>query len=183
MNDKLNNEYFDWLYKLVCCDRYLEDLSYRKLLYQLYEADFVYTISMDKNRAQEGVDFRYRFGYEFGYSREDIYAYLDTRPCSVLEMMVALAFNAEERIMDDPDIGNRTGQWFWTMIVSLGLGSMDNKNFNKRYVQECIRRFLNREYKPNGEGGLFTVKNHSRDMREVEIWYQFMWYLNEVLEN
>lgn len=51
-----------------------------------------------------------------------IASYLDNRPCSVLEMIIALAIRLEEHIMDDPDIGNRTGQWFWDMIVSLGLG-------------------------------------------------------------
>ena len=40
-------------------------------------------------------------------------------------MMIALAIRCEEHIMDDPDAGDRTGQWFWSMLVSLGLGSMD----------------------------------------------------------
>lgn len=183
MDDKLNNEYFEWLYSLICNDKYFENLSYRKLLCCLHSIDFIYIMDMDLNRAQDGIDFRYRFGYEFDYSRDYISKYLDTRPCSVLEMMISLAFNAEERIMDDPDIGDRTGQWFWSMVVNLGLGSMDNRNFDRGYVNTCINRFLYREYESDGKGGLFTVKNASRDMRKVEIWYQFMWYLNDVLEN
>lgn len=54
-----------------------------------------------------------------------------------LEMIIALAIRLEEHIMDDPDIGNRTGQWFWDMIVSLGLGSEG--------LIDVIRRFLNRD--------------------------------------
>ena len=96
-------------------------------------------------------------------------------------MMVALAIRCEEHIMGDQDIGDRTGLWFWGMIENLGLLSMTDTAFNKRRVDEIIDIFLNREYKRNGEGGLFTVKNHRDDLRTVEIWYQLMWYLNEIM--
>ena len=183
MHNRLYNEYFEWMYCLVCNEQYLNTLSFRKLLTHLYRAEFIYILDMDCNRAQDGVDFRYRFGYENGYSRNDIDKYLKSMPCSVLEMMVALAFNGEERIMDDPELGDRTGQWFWAMIVSLGLGGMDNSNYNKKYVDKCIHRFLYRKYKSNGEGGLFTISNLSIDFRKEEIWCQFMWYLSDTLDD
>lgn len=97
-------------------------------------------------------------------------SYLDNRPCSVLEMLIALAFRCEEHIMTDPDIGNRMGQWFWNMIVSLGLGSMSDSRFDAAYTDDVISRFMNRKYKRNGEGGLFTVERCKYDMRTVEIW-------------
>lgn len=78
--------------------------------------------------------------------------------------------------MDDPDIGNRTGQWFWDMIVSLGLGSMDDSKFDKAYAIDVIRRFLNRDYERDGKGGLFTIEHCRYDMRDIEIWYQANWY-------
>ena len=81
--------------------------------------------------------------------------------------------------MDDPDYGDRTGQWFWNMIVSLGLGSMDDRNFVKNYVDDVIFRFINRDYEPNGQGSLFTLEHPARDLRYVEIWSQAMWYLDE----
>lgn len=83
--------------------------------------------------------------------------------------------------MDDPDIGNRTGQWFWNMIVNLGLGSMNDTKFNKIHAKEIIQKFMDREYRRNGEGGLFTVKHCRTDLRSVEIWYQMCWYLDENL--
>ena len=43
--------------------------------------------------------------------------------------------------------------------------------------------FLNRQYEADGRGGLFIVRNSRFDLRTVEIWYQAMWYLDEVLEN
>lgn len=181
--DKLNNEYFEWMYQLVCNDKYYKNLSFRKLLYFLHSVEFIYVVEMDVNRAIDGVDFRYRFGYECGYSREVIEKFLDTRPCSVLEMMIALAFRVEEHIMDDPDFGDRTGQWFWNMIVNLGLGTMNDSKFDQRYCEQVIFRFLNREYERNGKGGLFTIHDNTRDMRTAEIWYQTMWYLNDFLDN
>ena len=68
------------------------------------------------------------------------------------------------------------------MIVSLGLSNMDDRNFDGLYFKEVMQRFLNRGYERNGRGGLFTIHDPSLDMRSAEIWYQFMWYLNEFLE-
>ncbi len=150
--DELNNAYFDWMYQLVCDDEYSRGLSYRKLLYLLHDTDFTYTIALDSNRYDDGIDLRYRFGNEQGYRDSMIASYLDNRPCSVLEMIIALAIRLEEHIMDDPDIGNRTGQWFWDMIVSLGLGSMDDSKFDKAHAIDVIRRFLNRDYERDGKG-------------------------------
>ena len=179
--NNLNDEYFEWMYQLVCNEQYYDDLSYERLLAYLHDIEFTYILERDGNRADYGIRFRYRFGYENGYDDDTIREYLDTKPCSVLEMMVSLAFTIEETIMDDPAYGNRTGQWFWGMIVNLGLGTMCDNRFDRRYVDECIDRFLYREYKRNGEGGLFTIHD-GRDMREAEIWFQAMWYLNEFIE-
>lgn len=183
VQDELSNRYFEWLYHIVNGHRMYNRLSHRKLLRLLYDIQFVYILDMDENRAEDGISFRYRYGYECGHSNSIIERYLDTRPCSVLEMMVALAFKGEEQIMNDSDYGDRTGQWFWNMIVSLGLGSMSDDNFDERYVYNTITRFLDRDYAPNGQGGLFTIENPAYDMRYVEIWSQFMWYLDEVISS
>lgn len=179
--NELNSEYFNWMCQLVLDGRYSKRVSYRKLLQFLYSVDFTYTIAMDGNREEDGIDLRYRFGYDNSYESAMISAYLDTRTCSVLEMMIALAIRCEEHIMDDPDIGNRTGQWFWNMIVNLGLDSMTDAKFDKGYANEVVERFLNREYRRNGEGGLFTVEHCRKDLRMVEIWYQMCWYLDSIV--
>ncbi len=181
--NKLNNAYFEWITQQITCDkRYLKKRTYRKLLSRLHETDFNYTIALDANRADDGIGLRYRFGYERGYEDAVIAACLDNRPCSVLEMMAALCVRCEEHIMNDPDIGDRTGEWFWSMIKNLGLNDMDDLNFDRNYTDTVINRFLNREYKRNGRGGLVTVHHRRCDLRSVEIWYQMMWYLDEVLE-
>lgn len=181
--DGLNDKYFKWMCRLVCDRRYFKGQSYRKLLSYLHSIDFTYTIGMDGNRAEDGTDLRYRFGYEQNLEGPIIAAHLDNRPCSVLEMLVALSVRCEEHIMDNPEIGDRTGRWFWSMIKNLGLDSMTDSNFNEKHVDEIITRFLNREYGSNGEGGLFAIPHCSCDLRSVDIWYQMMWYLRNVLKN
>lgn len=177
--DYIVDEYFEWLCNLVCKNRYSEPISYRKLLMRLHSIDFRYSIANDGNRAEDGIDLRYRFAIYEGYenSVEIILDILDG-PCSVLEMMIALAIRCEETIMDDPQKGDRTGQWFWGMIVNLGLGSVIDRRFDSRVVDSKIDRFLNREYEPDGKGGLFTIENCDRDLRTVEIWCQLCWYLD-----
>ena len=179
--NELKTRYFDWMCRLVCNDKYSKKLSYKKLLSYLDTIEFTYILPLDDNRAEDGIDLRYRFGYEFEYEDRMIASYLDDRPCSLLEMMIALAMRCEETIMANPDYGDRMGQWFWNMIVNLGLGSMTDEKFDTKYIDDVIYIFLNREYKPNGEGGLFTVDNPTRDMRSVEIWYQMCWYLDDIL--
>lgn len=173
---QLCDEYFEWIFDIVCRDRYAEDNSYRNLLSYLHSVDFSYIISRDQDRYTDGVDLRRKFTLEMGYGDT---AYRITGPCSVLEMMVALAIRCEETIMDDVTYGDRTGQWFWSMIVSLGLGSMSNRRFDVDYVEEVIDTFLNRDYEPDGRGGLFTIRDCDDDLRRVDIWGQMCWYLDE----
>ena len=101
--DKIRNEYFEWMCNLVTGDNSYKKLSYRKLLIFLHTKNFTYKISRDANRADDAIQFRYRFGHEAGYTRKEIKAYLDDRPCSVLEVMVSLAYIIEERIMSNTD--------------------------------------------------------------------------------
>ena len=176
--DRINDEYFEWLCELIDSKRFSRHTSYRKLLMHLHNIEFTWFIPRDDNRADDGIQLRRRFALV----REDrsLQRYLQG-PCSVLEMMVALAIRCEETIMDDTLMGDRTGQWFWGMINNLGLGAMTDSKFKIEFVDDVIARLLNREYEPNGKGGLFTVRNHDSDMRTVEIWCQLNWYLGSIM--
>lgn len=177
--DRIQDAYFEWMIRLVCDGKYSRRLSWRKLFRLLHETEFIYILEMDGNRADDGMDLRYRFAYDSRYDIQAIEDALGERPCSVLEMMVALAQRCEEHITDDPDSGNRTGEWFFEMIESLGLRDMDDEHFDKVIVADILVRFMRREYLPDGRGGLFTLRYDDHDMRSAEIWYQMMWYLNE----
>lgn len=178
LEDRVNADYFEWIYDLVCDGRFGKASSYRKLLTFLHEVEFTYFVPFDENRAADGIALRYR--YCMMHDCEDL-EYCLSGPCSVLEMMVALAIRCEENIMDDPTLGDRTGQWFWGMINNMGLGSMYDNNFNEWLVADVVTTFLNREYEPDGRGGLFRVKDWYRDMRKAEIWHQLMAYINSMM--
>lgn len=175
----IRDEYFEWLISKVVGSLNSRTTSFNKLFYQLHDTPFRYIILRDENRAKDGIDLRYRFVWENQYPAEVEYE-LDA-PCSVLEMMVALAIRCEESIMSDPDMGDRTHQWFRNMLVNLGLGSMSDDRFNRVYVEMVINRFLDRQYEADGRGGLFTVRHSDCDLREVEIAYQLYWYLDELV--
>lgn len=176
--DQIINDYFEWLWNFTKCRGHSQN---RKIITLLHNIEFRYSIPMDANREEDGIDLRYRFITEVGIPRnyQEVYGYLDG-PCSVLEMMIALAIRCEESIMDDPDIGDRTSEWFWLMMKNLGLDYMSDRKFDRDIAEEKISIFLDRKYKRNGEGGLFVV-NGRRDLRKVEIWYQMCWYLDTIM--
>ena len=170
-------DYFDWMYNLVCRNRYSKNISFKKVFSYLNDTKFTYSIRMDLNRAKDGTELRRRYANEFKIA--NIYDRI-CGPCSVLEMMIALAIRCEETIMDDENFGDRTDQWFWDMMKNLGLGHMDDDEFDEEYVSDVVTRFLNRDYEPDGRGGLFFVRNCDIDLRDVEIWIQMLWYLDNI---
>lgn len=178
LNNEIEKAYFDWMCDIVCKNRFGKGISYKKLLTFLHEVPFKYTIRRDRGRAEDGVNLRYRFPYEI-VGVTDIERHID-KPCSVFEMMLALAIRCEETIMDNPAYGDRTGQWFWNMISSLGLSAMEDSIFDLEEVKKVITRFLKREYEPDGKGGLFTIRDCNDDLRLIEIWVQMLWYLDTI---
>lgn len=174
----ISNAYFEWMRELVCKNRFGDNISFDKLLRYLYDTEFTYSIRKDGSRADDGINLRYRFPYELD-GIEDIGRYLDG-PCNMLEMMLSLAIRCEETIMNNPLYGDRTSQWFWGMITSLGLGSMEDSNFDQDYIEFVIHRFLKRKYEPNGKGGLFIIRGCEKDLRKVDIWCQMCWFLDTI---
>lgn len=179
---ELEKGYFEWLYDLVCNDGYVKELEYDELLFHLYQINFVFLMDRDENRFYDGISLRYYYGNEVGADQKQIEKVLDDRPCSVLEMLVALALRIENELMSDPEYGNRAWKWFWKMMTNLNLGGMTNDKFDKEYVDRVIERMLARKYEANGRGGLFTIANCKEDLRDVEIWAQMNWYINSMSE-
>lgn len=178
IEERLRSDYFEWMYGIMASDRFAEPVSYRRLFELLHDVEFTYFVPHDENRAADGIKLRYR--YCLHHDCEDLEYCLDG-PCSVLEMMIALAFRCEEFIMSDPNYGDRTAQWFWGMISNLGLSPMTDYNFEEDLVIDIITRFLNREYAPDGKGGLFTIRRWNRDARDAEIWQQLLAYCNTLM--
>lgn len=158
---------------------------YTKLLTKLFQTPFRYSVPRDRNRVEDGIDLRWRYAClitDSDRERTDIVRelYLPHNSCNILELMVALAIRCEETIMDDPSYGNRTRQWFWNMVRSLGLSGMVDKTFDEDYVDMVLDRFMDRKYDQDGKGGLFTIRNCEYNLRTAEIWYQLCWYLDSI---
>lgn len=161
----LAGRYFDWLYERVCGDWEPRGLSFHRLLTFLYNQNFTPSCELDGARAEDGLDLRYRFAQTQNIVYQDVQDAFAGIPCSMLEMMVALSIRIEEHILEDAASGNRVGQWFWNMVVSLGLVAMDDTRFNEERAQSVLDRFNAREYQPNGAGGLFTLMHPKEDGR------------------
>lgn len=185
MND-LVIKYFDWLCTKATGNycyfegyRLFETYSYYLLFSKLNNVKFKVTNVYDDNRYVDGIDLRYRFGYEFNITREEIdYISELIGACSVFEAMVALAIKCEENIMSDPKYGDRTKVWFEEMLYSMHLINSTDANYDEKYVSERINIMLNKEYSYNGDGGLFTVECPPDDMRKYDLHTQMCWYLN-----
>lgn len=177
---ELKNEYFDWMCDLIYNKGVWKGQSYDLLLRDLNEIEFTYSDVMDANRYGDGINLRYRFGDERNYDQRFIASELDIYPCSILEMMVALALRCEEQIMSDSEIGDRTKWWFWGMIASLGLIQQDDDHYSYRTVSTVITRFLSRDYNADGSGSLFMIPGFRGDMRSLDIWYQMCMYLDTI---
>lgn len=175
VNDGLLEDYFEWL-----CSK-LEPAfnwrAYSKLMRRLFEIDFVWTNEMDENRGLKGLYLRDAYGAYCGFSEDFVANEIDICPCSILEMMVALALDCEEKVMWNENMGDRTGVWFYHMLENLGLLVMQNPRYNQKYTDHVIDIFLRRRYQPNGKGSLFVTSRTDVDMRMIDIWYQMMYWL------
>lgn len=175
MRKNIRARYFKWIVSLIFND---DVCNYSELLGVLNDIPFRYVLEMDRNREMDGIALRYRFGYENGISGDDISAAIGNDSCSVLEMMAALCLRCAEQIIDD-DIRTQLRTMFCDMLHSLGVDSQTDCHIDILAVQRAVERFLDRNYRKNGRGGLFTVSFPDRDMRKIEIWYQMCLYLDE----
>ena len=170
--------YFSWLIDQISDTDTPDVMIYTNLLSYLDSVNFEYLMPLDGNRAEDGIKLRCIYAEKFEYDSAAVIDILNERPCSILEMLVALSKRCEDTIMHNSDHGDRTAIWFWEMITSLGLLEMDDMNFDVNIADYILDRFLNREYSPDGRGGLFTIPNCTKDLTKVEIWYQMCQYLN-----
>lgn len=171
MDEPLENLYFNWLCaKVVNVKDFSSTATYWELLKKLHRTEFVWILSGDDNRAEDGKELRREFILQAEVP--DNPEWRIVIGCSVLEMLIAFSRRAE--FQDETP----THVWFWKFLSNLGLSEFDDQSgFDPEYVDLVLEEFIWRTYKPNGDGGLFPIRNPSTDQREVEIWYQFFEYI------
>ena len=118
-------QYYDWLYKIVCGEWEPRNLSFHRLLMYLFNRDYIPACEMDVCRATDGINLRYRFASENNIPYGKIDAVFQGVPCSMLEMMVALAIRIEEHIMEDRSITWESSSIFSTN-PSIGMQIFDS---------------------------------------------------------
>lgn len=126
---------------------------------------------MDENRVSDVYDMRIEFD-SFAMFPEEV---------SVLEVMVALARRCFYSILDDGYSGDRTSEIFQLMLNNLDLLGCTDENYHELFVKEAIDKFLDRKYSKDGKGSLFYIPNTEEDMREADLWYQAMWYIDTII--
>ncbi len=171
----LELEYLDWIKNLINPDR----LPYDCLIEHLYNINYVTVKDDDNNRAIDGTDLRYTFCYEKGYSSSDSYFIVNdifaNKPCSVLEMMTALARKMDENIMWNGY--RRVHIWFFDMLANMNIDDMTDNNYNSGYIDIAVNAMMYYNIEYNGKGGLFVSPYNDVDMRELSIWYQMQQYI------
>lgn len=171
----IEEEYFNWLCSKVD-DADFNPSKYQLLLQRLHHTDFIWTMENDKDRAIDGIELRTQFAKESDLDSQTVKMQLQF-PCSMMEMMVALAIRCETQIMIDLFVGERIGRWFKVMLKSLDLYYETDEIYDEEWVDFVLREFMDRAYEPNGVGGLFRINDSSIDLRQLEIWSQMNVYL------
>lgn len=164
----LDDLYLDWLYNQVLV-KAQRGASYWKLLRQLHQIEFRWFVPNDGNRAEDGLDLRKEWRDQVDISVDRDWMELG---CSFLEILVVLARRMEF------DGGETPQHWFWHLLENLEFNNChDGSGYSRRYVLHRVKIVMDREYEPNGAGGLFPLREPSKDQREVELWYQMSEYL------
>lgn len=171
------DRYFNFL-----CNITGKKQTYSMLLEELHNTAFYSLIPNDENRCEDGTQLRENFLNEEG---RQALSFCDIGECTMLEMLLALSFRLEFESMSG-EWEKTPREWFWILVNNLGLSHCTNQTIeevDERNVLDDIdgilRRFLERGYERNGNGGLFPLKNAKKDQRRVEIWYQMSAYMLE----
>lgn len=172
MSEPLENLYFNWLYAKVVrpVPNATPSNTYYNLLKVLHNTEFVWLLSGDDNRAEDGKELRREF-----LIMAEIPDHLEWRtmtPCSFLEMLIAFAKRAE--------LNSETTlrEWFWEMLENINLAAFcDAHEIDPSEIEEVLEHMMWRQYPPNGDGSLFPLNTLDSDQTQQEIWHQFCDYL------
>lgn len=158
------SDYYIWLRDIVG-----NIGDYDLLIKQLDRIPFEWVFALDENRAAGGILLRSRYANDFSVDDEEV----RTGPCTVLEMLIALA----DHMVDQ--LGADTSRWFWQLIENLHLDAYDDYNYDARCVESIILSWLLRDYEGDGEGSIFPLKAYSGDCRNLDMWSQMNAWISE----
>ena len=166
--------YFDWLCMII--GNKVSD--YTELISSLHTYEFHPKMELDINRGADGLQLRVEFMNEHGPWGSSS----NRGPCTMLELLVGLAKRMGFLTYGEEN-HEQTGYYFWRMIENLGLNRVTDRLWGTIngafFVEDAVWRVNERQYQPDGTGGIFPLRCPSVDQREVEIWYQMNAWLIE----
>lgn len=92
--------------------------------------------------------------------------------CCVLEFLVYISIKMEDIMGLPGDYHPET--WFNEMIDNLDIDMESRER-----IREKVNKWMDRDFKKNGSGGLFPLKHAREDQRKVPFWDQAGSYMGE----
>lgn len=171
------NAYYQWMCDIVHVNQ--EHRSYWMLIKTLHEKEFRWSVPNDDNRFEGGKDLRNKFAAE---STNFISLECLEGPCTMLEMLISLAYSCEYNTVSETPPSVR--EWFWKMLCNTGLKKFTDEKYGEtgtdgELINEILDRIIDRTYLLDGTGGLFPLKHPQKDQTKVELWYQMNAYIIE----
>lgn len=163
-------DYFVWLCtKVDACNHF-------GIMEKLHDTEFTWiergNLIRDENRADAGKNLRREF-LDLKCI-PNIYGDMNV-PASVLEVLVALAVDADGKLAGDGS-GDGVPKYFHEMVSNLGVYDSPGD------VNYILDRWLNREFEWNGTGSPFPIRKGCKfDQRKVELWLQACGYFSQEL--
>ncbi len=168
----MTHKYFNWLSLKVNP----QGEPYLYLLKTLYSIPFRVSglCPTDVRREEDGRQLRKEYSMDTGdgLTVED-----EEYPCNVLECLTALASRMDDILGKYSE--NRADIWFYDMAFNLGLLQYDDSHFDEAAVRHTVETWMDRNYAPNGRGGLFPLERPIKNQRYVALWEQMAAYSNE----
>lgn len=168
--------YFEWL-----CERDTVKFSGVKsqlLLATMYTTTFSIplrspkTVKLDSNRVIDALELRTEYSNTVRENCPHGMKVFPSLQPSVLEVLIGISSRMAYQLPDEFD-----ESWCFTTLVGNLFKGVNAENVEEIYSR--LTEFKDRTYSPDGYGGLFPLKNPSKDQRNVEIWYQMMAYILE----
>lgn len=160
--------YFDWLLETIGC----QNDGYRATYSMMNDIPFRYYVMDDENRMNDGLDLREQYMYEMGINEHvDMPVWpFDSRRASVLEVLVGIVLR-----MDNQGFERSRSEWMHMFLENLGIN--DRNKQDAGFIHNTIKRFIERGYHRNGDGGLF-ICNSDADMTRLSIFEQIVEFGN-----
>lgn len=176
MREPLDELYLRWLYSNIVEDLQITSKrrTYWNLARELFTTPFLWLVPNDDARGEDGKELRMEFIHVAEISEVDP-DWL-SEECSMLEMLIALSRRMAFELDGAPH------EWFWHLMRNVELHECTDayKGDTAIRVENFCNAIVFRQYKPNGSGGLFPLREAHQDQRDVELWYQMNAYVQEL---